>query len=120
MSMHGLIQMRGSTVTIRRSAKVQLPDGTFNQSWSNAIASTHALIEAITSDLSQRIWGQNIKATHRAYMYYGSDVKEGDGVQVVTGAYANSTYRVASVLARDMSAASRYLEIAFESTPETF
>lgn len=120
MSLQGMIQRRGSTVTIRRSSTSESSDGTFNKHWVDVTVGTKALIESLTSELSQRIWGQEITASHRAYMAQHADVKEGDAIIVTAGSKALQKFRIAEVLERDMNAASRYLEIGLHSTTEAF
>lgn len=120
MAITGLIQQRGSTVTVRRSARAQASDGSFNTAWASAVIDTKALLEAVTSDLAQRLWGQETQATLRAFFAPDTDVRVGDGIRVTAGAYVATKYRVAAVLPRDFSAASRHVEVALELTKETF
>jgi hypothetical protein len=120
MAITGLIQQRGSTVTIRRATKTSQSDGSRNAAWSTVLADTKALIESVTSGLAQRLWGQETEATLRAFMPPDTDITVGDGMQITAGAYAGSNYRVTAAPPRDLNAASRHIEVGLTLTTETF
>ncbi len=120
MSIIGLITSRGSTVTIRRGTRTQQADGSFNASWSDTVTNGKALIESLSSDLAQKLWGQETKATRRAFVRIDTNVTPGDGLLVSVGAYSGERFRVIAVIPRHMGAASRYLELALELTTEAF
>lgn len=123
MSLFGMAARRGSIAQIRRSVRTSAragSDGSAALSWSTAMDGVQCMLEPIATGLAQRLWGQESKATVRAYFPIASGLLPGDGVIITRGQYAGTQYRVDATPLRDFAGASRHIEAGLLLTTETF
>ena len=120
MSRSGLATVRGSQITVKRATDGQALDGSATKSWANVATGVAGLLEELTAERAQEIWGQETRARWRTSVPWGTDVLIGDGVLVTSGNFTGRAFRVEEQLERGTSPGTRHIELGLEETTETF
>lgn len=122
MSLAGRIQIRGSTVTVKRATKTRSAGGASNLAWGavNGLTGVKFLLDVPDTQTIQRLFGQEAKCDVRAICSADFDVRANDGVLVTAGWKAGTNYQVHAVAQFDQSQRARHHECALVSTSETF
>lgn len=116
-----MIAIRGSTATVRRSTQSLNTDLTVNRTYTTVQNGLQVDLSVLDRKAAQMKWGEETKATVRGLCPVGSQVKEGDGLQVQTGLYAGRKLRVEGVRDFKDSMGTDHIELALDlTTTETF
>ncbi len=95
MSLGGVIAMRGATVRIRRAVQTQGADGATQRTWRDApTRRATMLLEELSAEKAQRLWGIETVARFRATLEAEADVRKYDGVIVEDGRFVGLHLRV--------------------------
>lgn len=95
MSVTGLLTVRGARVRVRRAVQTQGTDGATQRTWRDApTARVAMLLEELTAERAQRIWGIESTARFRATVEACADVQKFDGLVVEDGRFAGLHLRV--------------------------
>lgn len=90
-----MIDVRGARCRVRRATQSSGVASVTQRAWTDAPGSpVKLLLEEITAEKAQRIWGMESVATVRATMKHDTDLRKLDGLMVLTGKYAGNFYLV--------------------------
>lgn len=120
MSVTGLIVMRGSVMNVRRGTRTQSANLSYDTAYTT-VGVINAELSVVTRKEAERLWGIDTKATIKAMIPIGTDVLEGDGLQVTKGLFAGRNLRVLGVLEFKDSQGADHIEAPCEwATTESF
>lgn len=86
MSLAGRIDIDGSRCRVRRATQTVGATGT-TRTWADTARKVKLLLEEITAEKAQRLWGLESQATIRATGKASADLKKLDGLIVETGKF---------------------------------
>lgn len=121
MSLLGLIQVRGDTVQVKRATPSKGTGGTTQRTWKEHIESAKVLIESITSDRAQRIWGSEVQANFAGWCDPSLDILMNDGLIVTKSKkFIGRRFRVVAVSDSALGPERKALGLVQVATTETF
>lgn len=118
MSLAGLVDIRGSHVTVKRATESKAADQTTKRTWATLSQNVHLLIDEVSTDKVQRLFGFETEATLVAWCRPSEDVREHDGIIVDAGPFAGERFRVVGRLRGGLGPARQAIGLA--ATLETF
>lgn len=121
MSLAGRTATKGSTLRIYRPTYGAAPaaDGSRKvSSWTQVGSDVRGVLDVLTADLADKVFGQASVARTRTMLAPGTDIQAGDGVVVITGVQSGRRFRVVEAQRYDFRARSAHVDVALESTTE--
>lgn len=120
MSLRGRALCHGSRVTIARPVGDRVSDGSGQvASWTTVGVSVPVVIESLTDELVQKVYGANRTVRDRMLVPdLTLTIRAGDGVIVTAGKRVGQVYRVEDARRNDQRA-NGHTDAALESTDET-
>lgn len=94
MSLSGLVDTRGSHVTVRRATTSRATDQSTRRAWKTISQDTHVLLAEIPTARAQKLFGLETEATFLVRAHPDTDIRELDGILVESGPFAGERFRV--------------------------
>ena len=95
MSISGLLDTRGASARVRRAVQTQSGTGATMRTWEDApTARVKVLLEELTAEKAQRIWGAESVARFRATIDADGDVQKYDVLVIEDGRFVGLQLRV--------------------------
>lgn len=123
MSLAGRAATKGSTLALYRPTYGAAPaaDGTRKvTAWTLVGSGIKGVLDVLTADLADKVFGQMDVARTRTMLPSGTDVVAGDGLLVTAGFQIGARFRVVEAQRYDFRARAAHVDVALESTTETF
>lgn len=118
MSLAGRIRFHGSVATIYRPTWTRNNDGTDGISgYPTVAAGVRILLEPITDEVVQKVFGASSKVTERGWIDGLPDYRAEDRVKVTEGRRTGTVFRIEAVRPND-GRRGGHLELALEKTIE--
>jgi hypothetical protein len=121
VSLAGRAATKGSTLRIYRPTYGAAPaaDGSRKvSSWTLVAQDVRGVLDVLTADLADKVFGQASVARTRTMLPAETDVVAGDGLVVTAGFQVGSRFRVVEAQRYDFRARSAHVDVALESTTE--
>lgn len=122
MSLAGRAAVKGSTLAVYRPTYAAAPaaDGTrVVSSWTLVALGVKGVLDALSVDLADKVFGQAEVARTRTMLPVGTDIAAGDGLVVTAGFDTGRRFRVVDVQRYPLQRAA-HADVALESTTEVF
>ena len=107
-----MVQTRGAHVTLKRATQSKGADQTTKRTWATLKEDAHLLIEELSTEKAQKLFGFETEATLVAWCDPSEDVQEHDGVIVETGLFASEHFRVVARRRGDLGPARQAVGLA--------
>jgi hypothetical protein len=121
VSLAGRAATKGSTLSLYRPTygAAAAGDGTRQvTSWTLLTSGLRGVLDVLTADLADKVFGQMDVARTRTLLPPGTDVVAGDALVVTAGFQLGARFRVTAVQRYDFRARSAHADVALESTTE--
>jgi hypothetical protein len=112
MSLDGVINIRGSTCTVRRPTETKAADKTTVRSWADAATGLKVLLDEVAAGKAQHLWGRETEARISGFAPSTSDVRVDDVLIVTAGAYIGQKMRVVEAPSPALGPARKPLALA--------
>lgn len=117
-----MMAARGSTLSLYRPTGTKTPSGFAKFTWPTPATTTgiKGLLEPLTADIADRVFGSERRAQYRIYLPAGTDIREHDGLLVTAGNYAAKKFQVLGPVTYDVDRRADHIEVALLETTEAF
>lgn len=121
MSLAGLIQRHGSTVTVKRPVESETAGGGTDLTYQVVATGVRVLLDEPSAEVARRLFGEEVTIDARAMLPADADVRTDDGLEVTAGLFAGERFDVGPVThVRTWRARSGHREAALRRRPEAY
>ena len=121
MSLASMVRRQGSLVAIYRPTFARNSDGTaFVTSWAAIASDVEVNLQGLGYETAQKVFGTQEVVEADGFALSGADLQRDDRLLVTRGPFLNLKFRVVDLKRHRQGSASDHLEVALQSTTETF